>query len=89
MLNRRATPLAEGDVIPDNVSTYGPRTAPMMPVKIVRQAVTAGMPPMTLAISMETAAVADFAGPKYCTSDGAQVCAPQPRRRTCWCRSSL
>ena len=32
----------------------------MMPVKIVRQAVTAGKPPMPRAISIDTAAVADF-----------------------------
>ena len=55
-----AKPLPEGEVTRANVRIYGPTTAPMMPVKIVRHAVTAGMPPMLLAISIDTAAVADL-----------------------------
>ena len=56
----RAKPLPEGEVTRVNVRIYGPTTAPMMPVKIVRHAATAGMPPMPLAISIDTAAVADL-----------------------------
>ena len=57
----RAKPLPEGEVTRVSVRIYGPTTAPMMPVKIVRHAATAGMPPMPLAISIDTAAVADGA----------------------------
>src|SRR5262245_61837002 len=56
----RATPRAEGELTPARVKIYGPQTAPMMPVTIVRHAVTAGNPPIPRAISIDTAAVADF-----------------------------
>src|SRR4029077_5699887 len=42
------------------LSTYGPPTAPMMPVMIVSVAVTAGAPPIRRDISIDTAAVADL-----------------------------
>src|SRR5215831_19589999 len=55
-----ATPRAEGDSILAQLRIYGPHTAPIMPVTMVRHAVTAGKPPIPRAISIDTAAVADF-----------------------------
>src|SRR5262245_40413304 len=55
-----ATPRAEGDSILAQLRIYGPHTAPIIPVTMVRHAVTAGKPPIPRAISIDTAAVADF-----------------------------
>jgi hypothetical protein len=55
-----AIPRAEGDSILAQLRIYGPHTAPIIPVTMVRLAVTAGKPPIPRAISIDTAAVADF-----------------------------
>jgi len=50
----------------------GPITAPMIPVRIVSTAVTAGIPPMMRAISIDTAAVADFGASERMTGADAR-----------------